>query len=465
MNEFLSTETICALATPHGMNAIAVIRLSGEKSFEICNDIFIAADRSFDINNVKTHTIHFGTINRNETELDEVLISIFRNPRSYTGEDSVEISCHGSVYIQQKIIELLIDKGARIAKPGEFTMRAFMNKKMDLSQAEAVADLIISNSEASHRIAIDQMRGGYSLKIKKLRQQLVDFTALIELELDFGEEDVEFANRDKFLELIDVIRKEIKILIESFSVGNALKHGVPVAIIGKPNVGKSTLLNVLLNEEKAIVTEIPGTTRDVIEDTIIIEGVAFRFIDTAGLRESEDVIENMGIEKTYEKIDQASIILYIFDISKRNIEEMKKEIVDILEHIEDDSKKIIIIANKIDELGEIPKDFKNLVEMETLFISAKRKENIQMIHESLLKSIENDSFARETIVSNARHYEALSHALISMEIVYDGLKNDIPTDLLTIDIRQALHYLGEITGEISTDEILGSIFSRFCIGK
>jgi tRNA modification GTPase len=344
-------------------------------------------------------------------------------------------------------------------------MRAFLNGKFDLSQAEAVADLIASNSKYSHDLALDQMRGGFSTKIKSLRTELVDFASLIELELDFSEEDVEFADRDRIMNILSKLKDEISTLLDSFSIGNVLKKGIPVAIIGKPNVGKSTLLNTILQEEKAIVSDIPGTTRDSIEDTIIIDGVAFRFIDTAGLRDSDDVIENIGIGRTMEKIDQARIILFVFDISVCDIHQVKEVLEDYRHLIEDPDKRIILIGNKIDQLVEIPKGFKDLVELETIFVSAKRKENINLISDSLLKSVNTDQISDNTIVSNARHYEALSHSLESINDIEQGFQKGIPTDLIATDIRQALYHLGSITGQVTTDEILGNIFGKFCIGK
>ncbi len=360
---------------------------------------------------------------------------------------------------------MVINKGARAATAGEFTFRAFMNGKFDLSQAEAVADLIAATSSSAHQLAIDQMRGGYSQKIKLLRQKLVDFASLLELELDFGEEDVEFANRAELMSLLDEMKTEISKLIESFRLGNVMKHGIPVAIIGKPNVGKSTLLNAILNEEKAIVSEIPGTTRDVIEDTITINGVSFRFIDTAGLRESFDTIESIGIERTLEKISQASIILYVFDISETSIEDLNELIEEYQDIIKNENKKLILVANKIDQLIEIPHGFTSFVDLETIFISAKRKENINEISDLLLKNVDTGKFSQNTIVSNARHYDSLNKVLGSLESVKSGFESHTPTDLISIDIRQALHYLGEITGQVTTDELLGNIFGKFCIGK
>jgi tRNA modification GTPase len=458
-------DTICAPATAAGSGAIAVIRVSGAESFTIADKIFTAYDGLSSLQEANGYTIHFGKIMNDKKLIDEVLVSVFKNPKSYTGEDSLEISCHGSSYIIQQILELLREKGCRYADAGEFTMRAFLNGKFDLSQAEAVADLIASNSEGSHQLAMQQMRGGFSNKIKELRQELLDFASLIELELDFSEEDVEFADRGKFYELLEKIRTEVEQLIESFNLGNVMKHGIPVAIIGKPNVGKSTLLNRILREEKAIVSDIPGTTRDAIEDTIIINGIAFRFIDTAGLRDSSDKIENIGIERTYEKIKQSQIILYVCDLTQANPEELSKQLEDFKDHIEDKNKQFIIIGNKTDELTELPSHFTQFVDLETIFISAKRNENIHLIAESLSKSVQNLNLSDKTIVSNARHLDILHQVAESINLIEDAFRNDIPTDLIAIDIRQALHYLGEITGTVTTDELLGNIFGRFCIGK
>ena len=458
-----TNDTICALATPAGVGAIAMIRLSGPESFGIIDQIFEPRSGS-PVSLAAGYTLHLGNLTGDEGVIDEVMVSVFRQPHSYTGDDAIEISCHGSPYIQQKIIELLISRGARMATAGEFTMRAFINGKFDLAQAEAVADLIASGSKYAHDLALDQMRGGFSDKIKQLRQELLDFASLVELELDFAEEDVEFADRTKIGKTLDGLETEIKILLKSFQVGNVLKNGIPVAIIGKPNVGKSTLLNTILQEEKAIVSDIPGTTRDSIEDTIIIEGIAFRFIDTAGLRPSMDVIENIGIERTLQRIKEASIILFIFDAAS-TAEEVQEVLEEHRHLIEDPSKRIILIGNKIDLLIEMPKGFKDLVELETIFISAKRKENINLISDSLLRSVNTQQLADTTIVSNARHYEALSKSLQAIGDIRKGFEKNVPSDLVAIDIRKALHHLGTITGQITTDEILGNIFGKFCIGK
>jgi len=461
----LTNDTICAVSTPPGVGAIAVIRLSGKKSLPLILSLFKYEKAELKEKNVKPNHLYFGTIQYNGKIIDEVLLSFFKAPHSYTGEDVVEISCHGSLYIQQKLIEILLERGARFAEPGEFTMRAFLNGKLDLSQAEAVADLIASQSKTAHRVAINQMRGGYSEKINKLRKRLLDFSSLIELELDFSEEDVEFADRKQFIRLIDEIEVELSGLIQSFKVGNVLKKGIPVAIIGKPNTGKSTLLNALLNEEKAIVSEIPGTTRDSIEDTIVIEGYTFRFIDTAGLRTSQDKIESIGIERTYENIEKASLILYVCDISNMNEREINEILKEFRSYIEDEDKHFILVANKIDKLTEIPPHLKEMLELDTVFVSAKRKENIYLLAETLVNKVKDKSFSDDIIVSNSRHYEALLRTLDSLQQVRKGFQDELPTDLISIDIRQALHHLGTITGEITTGEVLGNIFSRFCIGK
>jgi tRNA modification GTPase len=463
--ELQNNDTICALATAPGSSAIAVIRLSGPESISIIKDIFKPVNKKLDINNADSHTLHFGTIHDGDELLDEVLISIFRNPKSYTGEDSIEISCHGSMFIQQNIMELLIAKGARLAQPGEFTMRGFFNGKFDLSQAEAVADLIASNSKSSHNLALNQMRGGYSNRIKDLRTELVNFASLIELELDFSEEDVEFADRSNLTKLLIKIKDEVQKLIDSFAVGNVLKKGIPVAIVGEPNVGKSTLLNAILNEDKAIVSDIPGTTRDVIEDQITIDGISFRFIDTAGLRTTEDEVEKVGIERTYDVINKARIVLFMFDVTKTTCHEVNDVLEDFRDHINDPDKHFIVLANKVDELVESPKEFQNLVQLQSIFISAKRKQNIHMITEALIEAVNIESYSDDTIVSNIRHVDALKKTLESIESIENGFDIGIPSDLVAIDIRTALHHLGEITGEVGVEEILGNIFGKFCIGK
>ncbi|MBN2639129.1 MAG: tRNA uridine-5-carboxymethylaminomethyl(34) synthesis GTPase MnmE [Bacteroidales bacterium] len=458
-------DTICAVATSPGMGAIAVVRISGSESLELLFKLFSAKKRGLNKENIQSHHAYFGEIKDGEIVLDEVLATWFKAPHSYTGEDSVEISCHGSEYIQEKLIQLIIENGGRLAQAGEFTMRAFLNGKMDLSQAEAVADLIASESGMAHRMAMSQMRGGFSDKIADLRQQLVQFASLIELELDFSEEDVEFADRGRFMDLIRSLKEELTSLKNSFKMGNVLKKGIPVAIIGRPNAGKSTLLNALLNEEKAIVSDIPGTTRDALEDTIVIEGYSFRFIDTAGLRQSDDVVENMGIERTYDKIKQASLILYVSDISDVNKEHIESVLEEFKSYINDENKHFILVANKTDKLEEIPAHMKEMLEMETIFVSAKRRENIHFLAETLVKHVKEQNFSETILVNNSRHYEALSNALGSILEIETGFKQQVPTDLIAIDIRQALYHLGSITGEVTSDEILGNIFSKFCIGK
>jgi tRNA modification GTPase len=463
-NIFLTEDTICAPATSGG--AISIIRVSGPKAFEIANKIFKPVSKSVKFKDAESHKMILGWIYDGKKQIDHVFATKFVAPNTYNGENIVEFSCHASPYVVQEILKILINNKVRMANPGEFTMRAFINGKMDLSQAEAVADLIASNSKASHDIAFKQMRGHFSKNIQELRKQLLEFASLIELELDFSEEDVEFASRKKLEKLLSEIKSEVKRLIHSFAKGNVLKNGIPVAIIGTPNVGKSTLLNAIFNEEKAIVSEIPGTTRDAIEDTIIMDDIAFRFIDTAGLRDSGDEIENIGMRKTMEKVQQATIVLYLFDVSTTSLEEIKETLEDFKKKIDAKDQKIILVANKIDLLQQMPHHFKNLVELETVFISAKRKENIKLLTDSLLKSIypglDEDN---QTIVTNTRHYEALSNTLEAINLVKKGMDNNISGDLLSIDLRAALYHLGSITGEVTSNEILDGIFEKFCIGK
>ena len=464
-NYAVNNDTIIALATSSGIGAIAVIRLSGKNSIEIVNRFFNSKFGSKDLKAVKSHTVHLGNIIENNTIIDEVLVTVFKDPNSYTGENVVEISCHGSVYIQQEILQLFLKNGVRHADPGEFTLRAFLNGKMDLSQAEAVADLIASDSKASHQIAMQQMRGGFSSEIGGLREQLLNFASLIELELDFAEEDVEFADRKQFRELIFKISKVLKHLIDSFALGNVFKNGIPIAIVGEPNVGKSTLLNALLNEEKAIVSEIPGTTRDAIEDEIIIDGVAFRFIDTAGIRETKDVIESIGIKKTFENIEKAQLVLHLVEAPSASGIFPKGEEMNIFKNKYPD-KKIITIINKADLLKD--KEILNLKSLipNSLFLSAKNKTGIDILLKNLTDLANIGALSNnETIVSNSRHFEALNKALHSLQEVQKGLDNNISSDLFAIDIRQALYHLGEITGAITTEDLLGNIFANFCIGK
>jgi tRNA modification GTPase len=462
-------ETICAPATAIG-GAIAVIRISGPQSLNICEKIFCPLDKSIKLIDQKGYTVVFGDIHTGNEVLDEVLLTVFRAPHSYTGENSVEISCHASQYIISKILELLINNGAISAKPGEFTQRAFFNGKMDLLQAEAVADIISSRTSSSHKIAINQMRGGFSAEIGILRNELLNFASLIELELDFGEEDVEFADRKELKAIITRVKELADKLAGSFMLGNVLKTGIPVAIVGKPNSGKSTLLNALLMEERAIVSEIPGTTRDTIEDTIVIDGIEYRFIDTAGLRETSDVIEVMGIKKTHEKINQASVILLIDEITD-SADSINKRAQSIRKMIRESGKRLIILINKSDIVPEKSQTELSrqigLEENDTLlFISAKLKSGLDELRLSLLDITVKDKLSSDdVIITNIRHYEALIRVSESLGRVILGLEDQIPEDLIAIDIRQAIHYLGEITGEITTDEILGNIFRNFCIGK
>ena len=458
-------DTIVALATPSGAGAIAVIRVSGSEAIKIVAPLFKAKSNK-NIQDQPSHTLHLGNLMDGARILDEVLISIFHGPKSYTGEHTIEISCHGSSYIQQEIIQLLIRKGCRAAEAGEFTLRAFLNGKMDLSQAEAVADLISSENQASHQLAMQQMRGGFSNEIQKLRQELLDFASLIELELDFAEEDVEFANRDEFMRLVTKIQNVLKKLIDSFAVGNVLKNGIPVAIVGEPNVGKSTLLNALLNEERAIVSEIAGTTRDSIEDEISIGGVGFRFIDTAGIRETQDIIEGLGIKRTFEKIAQAQVVVFLLDAEKFKIQgsKFKVEIEKIQNKFPD--KPLLIVANKTDKLSET--ETSNLISQisNLISISAKKNIGVEGLKAKLLEFVNIGELRNNnTIVTNSRHYNALLSALEEINKVQEGLNNNLSGDLLAIDIRQALYHFGEITGQVTNDELLGNIFANFCIGK
>ncbi|WP_318344762.1 tRNA uridine-5-carboxymethylaminomethyl(34) synthesis GTPase MnmE [Flagellimonas baculiformis] len=452
-------DNIVALATPSGTGAIAVIRVSGPDAMALVDNIFQSI-KGKKLKNQKTHTIHLGHIVDGKKVLDEALVSIFKGPHSYTGENVVEISCHGSPFIQQQIIQLLLRNGCRTASAGEFTLRAFLNGKMDLSQAEAVADLIASDSEAAHDIAMQQMRGGFSNEIHQLRQELLNFASLIELELDFSQEDVEFADRTQFNELLTKISEVLKKLIDSFALGNVIKHGIPVAIVGQPNVGKSTLLNVLLNEERAIVSEIAGTTRDTVEDHISLKGINFRFIDTAGIRETQDVVEKIGIERTFDKIEKARLIIYLFDgmdFDPSELEQIRNRY---------PNKKLLPICNKMDLLS--PDGIEKIKQMvpNVLFLSAKHKQGISELENQLLSLVDSGALSGDTtIVSNSRHYDALLKALEEIQKVKEGLDMDLSSDLMAIDIRQALYHLGEITGSVTTDDLLGNIFSNFCIGK
>lgn len=459
-----SDDTIIALSSPPGRGAVAVLRLSGNKAFEFTNKVFRSASGKI-FSSFKSHTLHFGNIYEGDELLDEVVISLFKNPNSFTGEDVVEISCHGSSYIQQRLFQLFIKEGARVANPGEYTMRAFMNGRMDLSQAEAVADLVASSSEASHRIALQQMRGGFSGEIKELREQLIHFASMIELELDFSEEDVQFANREDLKTLVTNLITHISHLASSFSLGNVIKNGIPVAIAGEPNAGKSTLLNVLLNEERAIVSDIPGTTRDTIEDEITLDGIRFRFIDTAGIRETTDKIESLGIGRTYEKINASSIVILLFDATLSDATKLESAIKAVKEKTGDNTK-LLVVGNKSD-LGnehELRSEFSTIDEL--IFISAKQKKNIDELKKKLLQLANADLLnSGQPIVTNVRHFGALNNANIALKNVYSGLEKKISGDLLAVEIRRALYHLSEILGQVTSEDLLDSIFSRFCIGK
>jgi tRNA modification GTPase len=465
----INHDSIVALATPSGAGAIAIIRISGAEAISIGNSVFKSI-KGKDLNKQKTHTLHLGHIVDDTKTLDEVLVSLFKGPNSYTGEDTIEISCHGSTYIQQQIIQLLLRKGCRMADAGEFTLRAFLNGKLDLSQAEAVADLISSDNEASHQIAMQQMRGGFSNEIAKLREELLNFASLIELELDFAEEDVEFADRSQFNDLLNRIEFVLKRLIDSFSVGNVIKNGIPVAIVGEPNVGKSTLLNALLNEERAIVSDIAGTTRDTIEDELVIGGIGFRFIDTAGIRETKDVVESIGIKKTFEKIEQAQLVIYLMDSLKFQVSS-ESFIVEI-EKIKNKYplKQILIVCNKIDQLNQaqlqnIQKELETL-NLKQIFLSAKNKEGVDDLKNQLLSFVNTGALRNnETIITNTRHYDSLLKALDEIQKVKFGLESNLSSDLMALDIREALYQFGLITGQVTNDELLGNIFANFCIGK
>ena len=454
--------TIIALSTASGAGAIAIIRLSGDAAIRTTDQLFRAKSKK-KLTDQKSHSIHLGDLLDGERIIDEVLVSVFKNPHSYTGEDVIEISCHGSRYIQEKILQLFVNKGIRPAKAGEFTLRAFMNGKMDLAQAEAVADVIASENEASHQVAMQQMRGGISQEIKSLRQELLDFASLIELELDFAEEDVAFADRAAFQALLLKIQGLLKRLIDSFALGNVIKKGVPIAIIGPPNAGKSTLLNVLLQEDKAIISAIAGTTRDSIEDEITIGGIGFRFIDTAGIRETQDEIEQIGIQKTFEKVAAAAIVLYLIDSNAFDHEKTahQEKVRQLKQQYSD--KAIWILFNKNDN-GAIktPNEFEGFP---CLRLSAKNKSGINTLKEALVQHMHRNNYQDESIITNSRHYAALTNALIEIGKVQEGMENQLSSDLLAIDLRQALFHLGEITGEVTNDELLGNIFANFCIGK
>ncbi len=452
-------DTIVALATPPGVGAIGVIRLSGSSAFKIVNELF----PSKDLNKQLSHTIFMGLLNDDGENIDEVVVSLFKGPKSYTGEDVIEIGCHGSPYIQQQVVQACVRRGARIAKPGEFTQRAFLNGKLDLIQAEAVADLIASNSSASQKTALNNIRGGFSVVLKALREQLIGFSAMIELELDFSQEDVEFADRKQFYSIIQSAQITTQELLKSFQLGNVIKNGVSVAIIGKPNAGKSTLLNTLLNENRAIVSEIAGTTRDTIEEVLNINGILFRLVDTAGIREhSTDAIELVGIERSLKKMKSADIVLYIFDVNEME----QTELISISRQFEKAGKKYILAGNKTDVVtGSFSKEKFSHTE-NIIFISAKNNTGIEVIKNELFSSIVNEQPSTESVViTNARHYEALQQIDRSLLDIKSGLDNTIPADLLALDIRHCLYYISEITGDITNDDVLDFIFSKFCIGK
>ena len=455
-------DTICSISTPQGIGAIAVLRVSGKEAFEIAGKLFKEEN---DFKAQPSHLVKRFDIYENEALIDQAMVVKYIAPKTYTGEDVVEISCHGSQYIQQKIVELLLQHGARLANAGEFSMRAFMNGKLDLPQTEAIADLIESQSETAHKLAINQLKGNFSARIKSLRNQFVELAALMELELDFSEENIEFADRAKLNTLLSTLKEEVAQLTESFKLGNVLKTGIPVAIIGKPNVGKSTLLNALLKDDRAIVSHIPGTTRDTIEDNFNINGINFRFIDTAGIRLTDDEIEIFGIERTFKAIDKADIILYMIDINETTLEEVEKELLFLENEIDFIHKKLIIVANKIDQLNELPKHFTDWVEYDIAFISAKRNVNIDDIRELLTQHIDQKNITDTTILTNVRHYDIMLKIEETIKQIENEFAQKLPTDLVLIHIRTVLNLLGEITGEITTDEILGVIFGRFCIGK
>ena len=456
MQQFHSPEdTIVAPATPQGVGAIAVIRLSGKDAIVIADKVF----QEKDLENEATHTLHFGSIVDEGEVIDEVVVSLFVAPHSFTKEDSVEISTHGSPYVVKRVIEVLLKNGARLATAGEFTKRAFINGRFDLAQAEAVADLIASENDTAHKVALNQMRGGFSNEIKQLRKKLIHFASMIELELDFSEEDVEFADREDVQVLIEELRQVINDLMKSFRFGNVIKNGVPSVIAGKPNVGKSTLLNALLNEEKAIVSDIPGTTRDLIEDVILIEGISFRFIDTAGLREAKDQIEAMGVERTYAKMREASLIIFLFDLTNEKTDTITAEI----KKLKDNDIPFIAVGNKLDKADPATVE---ALKADLVMIAAAKGEHLDLLKEKILEAVHLDQIQTDqTIITNLRHYQGLKETNDALEDVLTGLDEELTNDFLALDIRNALHHLGELTGEITTDDLLKNIFSKFCIGK
>ena len=456
----INQETIIALATPNGLGAISVIRISGLNAISVTEKLFKPKGNK-KLSNQKSHTVHLGHLMKNGHELDEVLVTLFKGPHSYTGENTIEISCHGSTFIQQEIIDLFIENGIRVANPGEFTLRAFINGKMDLNQAEAVADLIASENEGSHKLAMEQMKNGFSNDLKKLRAELLHFSSMIELELDFSQEDVEFAERSEFKKLTVKIQTELEKLIDSFKSGNVLKNGISVTIAGKPNAGKSSLLNTLLNEDKAIVSDIPGTTRDSIEDSLVIDGINFRFTDTAGLRETEDIIESKGIEKTKEKINNARILIYLFDSNDTTFNEINSD----MKSFKREDLSVLLVRNKVDLQNTNQSLINQLEKFEIIEISANHIDSVSSLKKRLVNEINILNPYTDTVISNSRHYEALMKALKAIKEVNMGLKSDISGDLLSVDIRKSIEHLAEITGEITNDDVLGNIFANFCIGK
>jgi len=466
-------DNIIAMATPPGTGAISVFRLSGPDVIAITDRFFHPKGKK-SLTEAKGHTLHYGELRENDELIDEVLVAVFKAPKSYTGENSVEISVHASPYIQKRVLDLFLRNGVRMAEPGEFTLRAFLHGKMDLAQAEAVADLIAAETPWQHQVALQQLRGGFSRKLKELRQKLIEFASLMELELDFAEEDVEFADRDQFKQLLEEIKTTLQRLIEGYQTGNAIKEGIPVAIVGEPNTGKSTLLNALLDEEKAIVTDIPGTTRDAIEDHIILNGIKFRFIDTAGIRDATDKVEQIGIQKTYEKIGEAKIILFLADArALADYPALCQQTILRLNEWQDKypGKKFVLLLNKTDligadELQKLLDCFQSLRGVHVMHISAKEQEGLDALKDFLSGQVQTGQLQADNIlVTNARHYRALQEALDSILAVEEGLRAGLSTDLLAVDIRDALHKLGEITGEITTDDLLDHIFQNFCIGK
>ena len=466
----LNTDTICAIATPHGMGAIAVVRVSGPEAISIVSQLFIQNGKPFDIEKMVANKAYYGHIVDHGDLLDEVLVTFYRVPHSFTGEDSAEISVHGSVFVQQKLLQILIAHGCRMAEAGEFTRRAFVNRKFDLAQAEAIADLISSESEATHRLAINQLKGGFSKELQMMRSKLLEMTSLMELELDFSEEDVEFADRSQLKALLQETLNHVNKLKDSFRLGNAIKNGIPVAIVGQTNTGKSTLLNALLGEDRAIVSDIAGTTRDTIEETLNINGLLYRFIDTAGIRNTDETIEKIGIERSYKKISEATIVIGMLD-STNDYGSVLSAANDIRSKVDLSHQQLILCINKVDILtdqgeallGELRIDLDD-DDIMVICLSAKHGFGLNDLYNTL-KHSQPLAAPNATLVTNVRHYEALLHASESLQSVQQGLEINIPTDLISQDLRQALYYLGSITGEITTDEVLGTIFSRFCIGK